>query len=419
MLINLLKLFVLASIILMLDYCFIQENIRITTLAICLLIVFYYFDRFVIKRERIFYLEKNTSKIIKAAFIFISYIFFIDLYHGQEVYKTIVSAFSSVIMVILLPIYEDRKTHYNIVRHFQLLMIVSMTFALIQFIKHDNNIILSNIISGFSLISVDQNVDLNQFSNYDFRINGATSNNIAFTLQVSIFIIIECTKFMKISSFKALFGMIASFIILIMTQTRAAIFSIAPIILATQIMFARVQKKYQRATKIIIWVVFIGIGYWILESLVLQKMTYISRNIMEHDTSRFYANWYMSIGVLKESPLFGIAPNSAWDIYFKYGDLLQYGYNPFLETPTHHNQVGFYLRYYGLIGIGLLCWLYVLIFQKIIRAKSFWVGMAICSIFILDLVFSMAHNNKLITSPLLWIFLSLASIDSNKEKEPF
>jgi len=106
---------------------------------------------------------------------------------------------------------------------------------------------------------------------------------------------------------------------------------------------------------------------------ILTKMTYIGRSIMEHDTHRFVTNWIMTIGVLKESPLFGISPERAWDIYLQYGgERNYYLYTHHTQTvPTHHNQLGFYLRYYGLIGVFLLCWLYVLIFKKIMRANHF------------------------------------------------
>jgi len=419
MIINIFKTFILASNILLLDYYFIAENIRIMTLSICLLILFYFIDYGVIKRDRIFTLEEDTSKIIKASFLFVAYIVLIDLYHNHSIYKTMVFAFSSIITISLLPIFENRQIPYNFIRRFKLLMIISMAFSLIQFITSNNNIILSNIISGFGIMGVDQAVDLEIFTDNYFRTTGATSNNIGFTIQLSIFIIIEYVTFMQFRRPKEIISILASFFILITTQTRAALFSIAPVIFAIQMLFIKLKKKRQIAAVIIFWVFFISIGYFALD-FILTKMTYIGRNIMEKDMHRFTTNWIMTIGVLKESPLFGISPERAWDIYLQYGGDVNHYLSAHYSTagPTHHNQLGFYLRYYGLIGVFFLCWLYVLIFKKIMRAKSFWIGVALGSIFIFDLVFSMAHNNKLLASPLLWIFLSLASIDPENEESP-
>jgi len=419
MIINIFKTFILATNILLLDYYFIAENIRLTTLSVFLLILFYALENAVIRRRATFTFDQNTGKILKVAFFFIGYIFFIDLYRGADIFKSMVFVISSAMVIILLPIFEDRRTPYNILRWFNFLMFITMAFGLMQFITGNNNIILSNIINGLGIIGVDQSVDLELSSKNYFRTNGATSNTISFAIQISIYFIVNYAIFMKWNNLKILFNLIASSFVLLTTQARAAIFGLAPVIIATQVFFARGHSYSRKISSILGWALFIGIGYWFLSEFILNKFTYITRNIIEHDEHRFAANWYMSIGVLKESPLFGISPDRAWDVYLQYGDLSLYGYNPNIATPTHHNQLGFYLRYYGLIGVGLWCWLYVLIFRKIMQAKSFWIGVAIGSIFIFDLVFSMAHNNKLISSPLLWIFLSLASIDSEKEESPF
>jgi hypothetical protein len=417
MIINIFKTFVLASIILLSDYYFMAENIRLATLSVFFLMLFYAVENAIIRRRRAFTVDQNTGKILKVAICFIGYIFLIDLYRGTDIFKLIVFVISSVMIIILLPIFEDRRTPYNIIRKFNFLMFITMMFGLMQFLTN-SNIILSDIISGLGLIGVDQGVNLALLSDNYFRTTGATSNNIGFALQLSMFIIVNYVILMQRWHLKILFNLIISSFILFTTQTRAAIFGLAPVIIATQALFARMHKNFLKMTSIIGWALVIGVGYWLLNDLILKNLTYIGRDIIEHDVHRFSVNWNMSIGVLKESPLFGISPERAWDIYLKYGDLRVYDYNADIKTPTHHNQFAFYFRYYGFVGVGLLCWLYVMIFRKIMQAKSFWIGFALGSIFIFDLVFSMVHNNKLIASPLLWIFLSLASIDPEKEESP-
>ena len=125
----------------------------------------------------------------------------------------------------------------------------------------------------------------------------------------------------------------------------------------------------------------------------------------------------ISIGILTESPIIGIPMGEkAWEIYDKYAAS---GYSPYLmsaeSTPTHHNQPLFFLRYYGLIGLGLLFALYFKIFKAITLAKDKQIRFLVGAIFVVDLFFSMTHNNK-IFNPLLWIYLSLVFVPL-KEKE--
>jgi len=378
MVINALKTFVLASNILLLDYYFITENIRIPLLSIFLLIIFYVIDVCILRREPIFVFAKHTDKIIKVAFIFIGYIVLIDFYRNASIYNAVIFATTTIMLVALLPIFEDRRIQYNLIPYFKFFVIVSAIFAMVQFITANENIILCNYLSDLGIFKSNRLVDAELFSDNYFRTSGASSYIIPFAIQISLFIIIEYVTFMQFRRPKEIISILASFFILLTTQIRAAVFSIVPIMIATQAFFGRLHKHYQKMASIVFWVVIASLAYLSL-GFILTKMTYIGRSIMEHDTHRFVTNWIMTIGVLKESPLFGISPERAWDIYLQYGgERNYYLYTHHTQTvPTHHNQLGFYLRYYGLIGVFLLCWLYVLIFKKIMRAKSFWIGVAL------------------------------------------
>ena len=119
--------------------------------------------------------------------------------------------------------------------------------------------------------------------------------------------------------------------------------------------------------------------------------------------------------MLNESPFTGIAPEVAWDLFDKYKSN---SYDPYTfefreTTPTHHNQIFYYLRYYGLIGLFLFSLLYYQIYKLIKTNKEQIIKLIIGSIILLDLFFSLTHNNK-IFSAILWIYLSLLFDKNNK-----
>lgn len=406
---------VLSSVILLTDYMFVLENVRFTTLCYCLLVLHYFVfvKPIAIKCRKLNSFNEDTSAILRVSFVFIFYMLFIDLLRGRDIYNSFIGAFSTMVVVALFPIFENRRGGFNIVRQFNLLMVISMLFAMAQLLG--KNVILVDIFPGFGPLQPERIVE--EFENSYSRTMGATSNIIAFSSQLTIYIIISYASWVHARRPIAVFGALIALFFLITTQTRAAILAIVPAVMLTQALLAR--QRMKELVRVITLIIVLAFGYWLLVDFVLIHMPYLSKDIDHGDTHRFWVNWYMSIGVLNESPLFGIARETAWELYMKYGDLGIYSYNPNISVPTHHNQLGYYLRYYGIIGVGLLCWLYTLIYRKIMRSQSFLVGVALGSIFLVDLVYSMAHNNKLLGSPLLWILLSLASLDQAKGKKLF
>jgi hypothetical protein len=413
MLINRFKLFVLAALLLLADYFFINESIRLITISMSLVVLHYFLleEPVILRGRRQLTLQPGTRRILSVAMLFMGYIFIVDIYRGQDLYKSLVTLFSALLIVLMLPIFEDRKRDFMMVQWFKRLMLVSIGFALIQFIGFD--ILLGDIIPGLGPIGVDRIVDV--YENVYGRTSGATSYTIAFSTQLSALVLILSVAWMQTRRPLAMIWMIAAGFALVTTQTRAAIIGLVPALGVMQVLLSR--HRLRDGIRVVVLLAAVGLGYWLFADVILERMKYLGRTIDTGDTYRFWVNWYMSIGVLKESPWFGIAPQQAWDIYKRYGDLTIYAYNPDITVPIHHNQVGFYLRYYGLIGLGLLSWLYTVISLKILNAESFSIRVVLGSLFLLDFIYSLAHNNKLVANPLLWIMLSLASVDPTKEKE--
>ena len=81
---------------------------------------------------------------------------------------------------------------------------------------------------------------------------------------------------------------------------------------------------------------------------------------------------------------------------------------------THHNQFFFFLRYYGLIGLSLFIFLIFKIFLLIKKNNNVEYKYLIGLILMLDIAYSLTHNNKLI-SPWIWIFINFIFIKKQQK----
>jgi len=196
--------------------------------------------------------------------------------------------------------------------------------------------------------------------------------------------------------------------ILFHTQTRSAIYGLIPSIALVHLFFVRKNvKDLIRITSLLaitLSVVILFSGF--IEKNFYRVTTPFDATVIE----RLQTNYYATIGVWKEAPLFGIRKEMAWDVISHtareegpiFGDI-------FRVTTTHHNQILYYFRYYGLIGLGLLIALYWMIFRKIGHSPNNITKMMLLSIFIFDFQYSIGHNNKLISNVLLWLLLSITA----------
>lgn len=400
----------LAALVLLTDYYVAHPSLRVTTLLLILLALASMLISNPLKR-----IKEGTVAVLLAATAFLSYMFLVDWFRSGELLDPLIKYISGILIILTLPIFENRQDGFRVFRHLRLYLYVSILFALVQFSGHAVN--LATLAPSLSFIQADELIPYISEQYYGVRTTGATSNTIAFAEQLLILLFYHYATFFRTHSPAAVIQFAFAFLVLLTTQTRAAIFGLIPAIVLARIMTAR--HHLQEFVRLLPFLTAIGLTYFAVTGILSGQLGYLAKEIDMGDTHRFWTNYYMAIGVLNESPIFGIAPSQAWDIYFRYADFAFYGFNPEVDTPTHHNQLGFYMRYYGLAGIAMLTWLYIVIFRKIFRSRSIWIQIVLASLFIVDFIYSMGHNNKLVASPLLWILLSLASVDPRKERDPY
>lgn len=397
-----LKTFMIASLVLLTDFYVVHPSIRMPWIASVLLSAWYVVNR-ILKPSA----SGVTDRAIRDACIvgisFGLYMALVDWGRGAGWYELTVRISSVLLMFVTLLAFANGRRPFPVIVCFVAFAQVSFVFCFFQVMGIDKT--LGDLVPHNGVIGTDR--ILEAMDAYG-RVSGASSNTIGFAVHMSILTLSGYFgwRLNPRSRSRAINNAVIGFFGLLASQTRAALLGLIPSIVVGQMFFAgRPLRSIKRSLALILLCVTLYAG---LGNLVLNHFPYLSKQIDSGDTHRLWVNYYMSVGVLRESPWIGIPPSEAWPMYLRHGDPSIYAYNPEQETPTHHNQVGFYLRYYGLIGVTFLALLYVQAFRIIQTSGNPEMRVFLSSMIILDLAFSMVHNNKLMASPILWIFLSLA-----------
>lgn len=395
------------SVVLLSDFYFIDPSIRLQTLAMALLIAMHMRNH---GMPRFTLLTGNRlSRLMGVSAWFIAYMSFIDFIRGVSLYEVGVKLLSYVLIIFLLPAFVERNKPFSMVIWYRRFLLISIAFAAMQ--VSGLHYALGDIVPNIGIIG--SNLAREELIDTYGRVTGATYNTIAFSMQMVILILLVYGGFLAQPRKDRIHYGILGILGLLLSQTRAALIGLIPAIVISYLIFAN--SRLQSAMKLVpMLTLALGMA-WVMQNLASDYFPYLAKEIDESDTHRFWTNWYMTLGVLNESPLFGISPEQAWDVYFRHADrnaVVQY--TPEMKTPTHHNQLGYYLRYYGLIGIFFLMSVYYQVLKLINSSTSMPMRIFLGSVIILDFLYSMTHNNKLLVSPLLWIFLSLALLPIEK-----
>lgn len=415
--INILKTFSLFGILILSDFYLFIPNIRVPLLSMLMLSTYLLltngFSR--LKGEKL----KSILVVMVVGTLFVVYMSALDFLRGDSLYSLFVQLLSSFAIMMMFPAFSIGVDNYDFLKWMRRIAWISLVFALMQ--VFGLKIILADLVP---LIGSDRIGDEGIFDIYN-RATGASSNTIAYAILMAFVLLYAYWLFQssrvplreldrtKLSAL--VIGILAATGLLI-SQTRAAILGSVIAILIVTVFSSK--DKFLALAKAIFVAFTAVIAYLILERFAATMFPYIFKEIDIGDTHRLWVNWYMTIGVLQESPWIGISPDQAWDVYFRHGDMAISSYNPAnpAPTPTHHNQPGFYFRYYGVLGILLLTAVYAVMFRLIARSRNRFMAYFLASCLILDFLYSLTHNNKLMGSPLLWAMLSLVFVESQRKQ---
>ena len=376
------------------------------SLLVIIYLTFVNKKQLIIQNNLLSYQDQNRQKkIIFSYLIFIFYIFLIDFFRGEyfPAIRNILLQFGSICCLPLFNYFYYNKK-YDFLKWLYFLIIVQLIFVLLQLNNFQINI--TDIMPKNFLIGAYEKV---QYYTVYERVTGAGASAIHLAMQAMMFIIVVIGGMIKKKELKNSIFLLIAIFILLNTQTRASIFALIPSVTICYYFFFH-NKAFLK--KIIITLILFTIIIFVSFNLNLKLESlfpYIFKEINLGDTHRLYTNFYIAIGVLQESPIFGISREMAWNIFEQYADVDYNVYSNVIKTgttPTHHNQILFFFRYYGLIGLALFLIVYLRLFVAIKSSKDKVMAFIVGSFFLLDLIFSMTHNNK-IYYPFLWIFLAL------------
>jgi hypothetical protein len=342
------------------------------------------------------------GKLLGISLFFIVYMGLVDIIRGTPVAEASIKVASLSLNVLLLRVFMVRSDTFPLIKWFRRLVIISAAFALMQF--SGLHYALPDLIPDLGIIGSDEGRE--ELIDIYGRATGATSNTIAFALQMTMLILIMYGSHLAGGKRAPwLYGLVGV-AGLLLSQTRAALIGMFPAVFTALLLFGK--PRLDTLYKIAIISLFTIFALWLVQYLAPVYFPYLAKEIDDGDTHRLWTNWYMTVGVFEESPIFGISPSDAWDVYFRHADpSAPVQYDPDMLTPTHHNQPGYYFRYYGFVGLFLLFAVYFRIISLIRACRIEAAGIAIGAIVLLDFAFSFTHNNKLMSSPLIWIMLSL------------
>lgn len=404
---NGLKIFLLLAVVLLPDFYILDPSVRVPFVAMALLVGFH-IHRYSIPRPTLL-TGKKINRLLGVSLIFVFYMALVDYIRGVQVGVVVTKIVSHLLIVFLLPAFVQSQESFPMVVWFRRFVTISLVFAVLQMLGW--HYALADIIPNIGLVGSD--IIREELIDEYGRATGATYNTIAFAMQMVILILLVYGGYLVQHTLKRTSYGIMGLIGLFASQTRAALFGLVPAIIISFLVFTKLRLK--SALQIVTLIVAaLGLGFG-LQQVAPEYLPYMAKEIDEGDTHRVSTNLYMTIGVFIESPLFGIPPEKAWDLYYRHADrnaVVQHTLD--MKTPTHHNQLGYYFRYYGMVGVALLFAVYFRIYQMIKTSVSTPMRVFMGSLFVLDFIYSMTHNNKLLSSPLLWVFLSLALLPEDK-----
>lgn len=392
---------VIAAILLAPDYYVIAPEFRVSYLAMLLAVLLFLGDALLLP-DRPVVISQRTLRVVGWAFALLFYVFVVDAARGNA--NAAARNFLPGLMIpLLLIVFEYRREEYPLLRVLQAVFLVSAMFGVMQILGVSGN--LTTFFPGFWILKSDQIVVGSSLQG--LRITGATTNTIGFALNLGIFIVLAYSSFRESVNWKtgAWLALLSSLVMF--TQTRSLIYGLVPSVVLVSVLFSK-QRVKKVLTSLAVMVVLIGalaIGASAIERSFPRLYDPFDLTVVQ----RVQTNVYAAIGVWGVSPVFGVPRDSVESVVFAglsagrlpIGDVL-------IVNTTNHNQLGFYFRYYGLIGIFMLLGLYRAAFKKIDASINPRVRLMLLSILVFEAQYSMLHNNKLVNSPLMWILLAIA-----------
>ncbi|MBN2570113.1 MAG: hypothetical protein JXB42_11845 [Deltaproteobacteria bacterium] len=396
------KIILLIFVLLLPEYFIFESPYRLTYVAMSFLLLVYVIDKFVILGEDL-NISRDTRVILFYAFSLLLYVFISDVIKNDPA-EGARMLLPNLLIPLMLPIFEYKKSSVNLYKAFFAIFSISVAFAVVQAVGFKWN--LPILFPGFGFLKSDRFLD--PMMHLHWRVSGATFSVIGFALYLGIAIIILYYLMIEKKNKFLIIPLFILVIVLFFTQSRSTLYGIVPTLALTNLICTKNSIKSLINTTLTTILIIIAI--YSFSEIIKASTPRVTNPFDASVIERLQTNYYATLGTWETAPIFGVPRDKIWDVIqttaTRKGIVVG---DKWRITTTHHNQLLYYFRYYGLIGLGLLVLLYYKIFVEIFKTSDKTNRMILLAIFIFDFQYSMMHNNKLINSILLWVLLSLAS----------
>ena len=381
---------------------------KITAFRIILFIVVIFHVPMILNRY--LNLSSTTKKIIRWALVLTIYKFNVDLFfHANNVIDPFNNFLKEFFVILLLPILElNRKVTSKFIL-FSLLIssIIPVIFGFIQI--EDSSFILPNIIN-FDFIGFSGGDGFTKnYLNVSSRVVGTYNIAIGFALLLGYLIIIALSFFIYYKNIIYLLFSIIFYILIIFTQTRSAIYGIIPSLLLSYILAANM--KFMRIVFFSICTLFILFSFSFVQSFITQisDRSYIGMDVNTY--AKITSNIYGLYGSFVTNPIIGVAESYHSEAVKigrdSLGIIMQDENNNSEVFVTFHNIFGYYFICYGSVGFILLINLIYKIIIHVMSNQDEMCKFILLSLIMFFLQYALLHNNELLLSSLIWIFISM------------
>lgn len=359
------------------------------------------------RRNRAF---NGFNKAQKTFFVLIFYVFVVNLFRNsfQDALSYLLGALT---FPFIWKAFSEMKNNKRLISFFiSFYLIFTSIFSLFQI--SGIPLTAGTLLSGTGIIKTD--LAYSGVTGQGLRITGADMNSIGYACILGMIIIYYYFRFESEWRYRYLFYVIITVILLLFTQSRAAIFSIIPVIIITKILTqSRIKDRVLLFTGTAFATLAIAL---ILIPVLRNEFPRLFIKVLEDGSviHRIQANVYGSIGTIVKAPIFGVSFNEGLEAmkigYQKIGLFIG---TYFIPMVTHHNQPLFFLRYYGLVGLFLILLFYFRVAKTALsETNPILIRQIVFGVLLFHFLYTLTHNNKITMDYYLFIILSFNSCEN-------
>lgn len=367
----------------------------------------YFILIFILFKPNLLYKSFEVKKSFYFLLIFLFYLFFNNLFKNdlKESFSLFLSSLPLPFILVYFNVAFDSFKYVHFYAVFYLLY--SSFFSFLQL--GGLAISSSNLLATLPLIDVER--DFQGFTTQGLRVTGTDINSIAYSCILGMLVIYFFNLYSFSKSKQILFFLCLSVFMMFLTQSRATLFSIVPVIFLSNLFLKNSGKKIFSVV-ILSVIVFSIINVFLLP--VLQETFPRLFLSIEEDGSvihRIQANVYSAVGTFFLNPFFGVSfSNADAALNLGYEKLGLFVGTYFIDEVTHHNQLFYFFRYYGFVGLFLFIYVYFSFLKIGLKSTNYdFIKKTIIGIVLFHFLYTLTHNNKITMDYYLYIFLSLNS----------